>query len=350
MNLLILGGTRFLGRHIVDVALARGDEVTVFTRGRQANPWGTAVTMLTGNRDPEVAPGLAVLERGSWDAVIDTSGYVPRVVRASARLLAPRVRRYLFVSSISVLADATRPGQDESAPVGTLREPATEEIGKYYGPLKAACESVVSEVFGERALVVRPGLIVGPFDPTDRFGYWIARFVHPHLLGARAAEAVVPLPQERRLQFIDARDLALFMLDALAQQASGTFNATSPAGQWTFGELVAALVAAGGPQAPRPAWTDEATLLAYKVTPWTGLPLWIPAVFTEEAGFMEIDCSKARRAGLPTRALVATVADTAAWLAGRDNGTAWKEVLSADAEREILAAASSGPSAIETNS
>ena len=143
MNLLVLGGTRFLGRHVVDAALARGDAVTVFTRGRQPNPWGTAVTALVGDRDPAIAPGLAALERGAWDAAIDLSGYVPRIVRASAELLAPRVGRYLFVSSISVFTDASRPGLDETAPVGVLEDPASEEIGKHYGPLKAACEAVV---------------------------------------------------------------------------------------------------------------------------------------------------------------------------------------------------------------
>ena len=340
MKLLILGGTRFLGRHIVDAALARGDAVTVFTRGRQPNPWGAAVTALDGNRDPAIAPGLSALEHGTWDAVIDTSGYVPRIVRASAELLAPRVGRYLFVSSISVFTDASRPGLDESAPVGLLEDPATEEIGKNYGPLKAACEAVATQVYGTRAVNVRPGLIVGPYDPTDRFGYWVARFVHPHLLGVRAAEAVVPLPAMRPVQWIDARDLAVFMLDLLAHAASGTFNATSPSGQWTFGMLVEALAAAGGSGAPRAAWTEEATLLEHKVAPWTGLPLWIPSTFADEAGFMLIDCTKAHRAGLRTRPPAATLADTAAWLAQRDNAGAWKDVLSADAERTILAAGS----------
>ncbi len=171
MRLLVLGGTRFLGRHVVDAALARGDAVTTFTRGRQPNHWGDRVDARTGNRDPAVAPGLAALADGEWDAVVDTSGYVPRIVRASVELLAPRAGRYVFVSSLSVYADTARPGLDESAAVGTLPDPATEEVAKHYGPLKAACERVVSDAFGDRALNVRPGLIVGPHDPTDRFGY-----------------------------------------------------------------------------------------------------------------------------------------------------------------------------------
>lgn len=336
MRLLVLGGTRFLGRHLTDAALARGDDVTVFTRGKQAHPWDGRVTALIGNRDQAVSPGLRAIEEGTWDAVIDTSGYVPRVVRQSAELLASRVGRYLFVSSISVFTDARRAGLTERDPVGALDDPATEEVGKFYGPLKAACERVVGEVYGARALNVRPGLIVGPHDPTDRFGYWVARFVHPHLLGERAPQAVVPNPPSRPIQLVDARDLAAFMLTLLDRQLEGTYNATSPAGQWTMGDLIEAARTARGGDAPAARWVDESVLLAHKVEPWTGLPLWIPATFDDEAGFMQIDCSKAERAGLRTRPLADTVRDTAQWLAQRGNEGAWKAVLAADAEREIL--------------
>ncbi|MCC7039821.1 MAG: NAD-dependent epimerase/dehydratase family protein [Burkholderiales bacterium] len=336
MRLLVLGGTRFLGRHLVEAALARGDAVTLFTRGTQPVPWAERVTHLIGDRDPRQAPGLAALAAGEWDAVVDTSGYVPRVVRASAELLAERVGRYLFVSSISVFTDASRPGLTEADPVGTLPTPDTEGVGKYYGPLKAACERVVTEIFGARALNVRPGLIVGPHDPTDRFGYWVARFVHPELLGWRGGVAAVPNPPARPLQFIDARDLAQFMLTLLDHGQDGTYNATSPRGQWTFADVVAALTAAGGAGAPEVAWIDEDDLVAHKVEPWIGLPLWIPASFASEAGFMQIDCTRAQRAGLRTRPLAATIADTAAWLAQRDNASAWRDVLSADAERDVI--------------
>lgn len=339
MKLLVLGGTRFLGRHLVDAALARGDEVTTFTRGKQPDHWGGRVTNLTGNRDPRNAPGLDALGSGEWDAVVDTSGYVPRVVRASAELLDRRVKRYVFVSSISVFTDTSRVGIDERDPVGALADPLTEEVGKFYGPLKAACEQVVTQVLGPRALNVRPGLIVGPHDPTDRFGYWAARFVHPALLGARSPEAVMPAPAERPIQLVDARDLAAFILALLDKGLEGTYNATSPSGQWTFGDLAAALQHVAGATAPRATWIDEDVLLAQKVEPWTGLPLWIPSSFANEAGFMQIDCTKAQRAGLATRPLVDTVRDTAAWLAQRDNTGAWRDVLTADAERDVLAAA-----------
>jgi len=284
MRILFLGGTRFLGRHAVDVALARGHAVTLFTRGKTPNHWGSAVALLAGDRDPIVAPGLDALRDGSWDAVIDTSGYVPRVVRASAELLRGRAARYLFVSSISVYADGGGAGRDESAPVGKLADPATEEIAKHYGPLKAACEDAVRAAFSDAATIVRPGLIVGPHDATDRFGYWVARFRQPALLGDRPAQAVVPAPRLAPVQFIDARDLAVFMIDLIEANASGTFNATSPDGLWTWGSLVEALCA--GVAVPTPRWIDEALLIEQKVEPWTGLPLWIPSTFADEAGFM----------------------------------------------------------------
>jgi 2'-hydroxyisoflavone reductase len=336
MKLLILGGTRFLGRHLVDAALSRGDDVTIFTRGRQPVPWGNAVTALVGDRDPRIAPGLAALEHGTWDAVIDCSGYVPRVVEASARLLAARVRRYIFVSSMSVYAKTERPLMDERTPVAELADPSTEQVIEHYGALKAACEAVVERIYGPRATHVRPGLIVGPFDGTDRFGYWVARFVDPALLGSRPTRAVVPAPRERPVQFIDGRDLAAWLLDLAARDAAGTFNGCSPALHWTMGDLVDALVDASAAP-PAPAWIDDATLVANGVIPWTGLPLWLPPSEPDSAGFMAMDCSRAQAAGLAIRPLADTIRDTAAWLAARDNAAAWKQVMSADAERKLLA-------------
>ena len=336
MKLLILGGTRFLGRHLVDAALSRGDDVTIFTRGRQPVPWGNAVTALVGDRDPRIAPGLAALEHGTWDAVIDCSGYVPRVVEASARLLAARVRRYIFVSSMSVYAKTERPLMDERTPVAELADPSTEQVMEHYGALKAACEAVVQRIYGTRATNVRPGLIVGPFDGTDRFGYWVARFVDPALLGSRPARAVVPSPRERPVQFIDGRDLAAWLLDLAARDVAGTFNGCSPALHWTMGDLVDALVDASAAP-PVPVWIDDDTLVAQGVTPWTGLPLWLPPSEPDSAGFMAMDCSRAQAAGLAIRPLADTIRDTAAWLAARDNGAAWKQVMSGAAERKLLA-------------
>lgn len=335
MKLLVLGGTRFLGRHLVEGALDRGHAVTVFTRGRLPAPWGSRVTALVGDRDPRAPPGLAALEGGAWDAVVDTSGYVPRVVDASAALLTSRVRRYLFVSSLSVYAATAHPGVDENAPLLTLASPDTEDVPAHYGALKAACEERVRARLGRRATIVRPGLIVGPHDPTDRFGYWVARFVHPQLLGDRAPRAVVPAPPERAIQLIDARDLALFMLALLERDAAGTFNAVSPAGRHTMGELVK-VASAASLLPPEPAWRTDAALVAAGVQPWTGLPLWLPESEPDAAGFFRVSTLRAEAAGLACRPLAAIVAETAAWLLERSNQGAWKEVLSAAAERSLL--------------
>ena len=339
MKLLLLGGTQFLGRHLVELALQRSHEVTVFTRGRRAlpEPFASSVTKLVGDRDPRIAPGLDALQAGSWDAVIDLSGYVPRVVGASASLLAGRVSRYVFVSSVSVYAKLDRPGLDETAPLAVLEDPDSEEIPKHYGALKAACEAVVTRELGSRATHVRPGLIVGPCDPTDRFGYWPARFVHPHLLGNRGPQAVVPAPPQYALQFIDARDLAEFTLGLVERDVHGIFNATSPSDQWTFGDLIAACIqAAEAP--PEPLWVAERTLLDFHVEPWMGLPLWIPSTDPEMAGFQRVATKRAQDAGLRTRPLAQTVVDTARWLASRSNEGAWKHVLSDSRERQLVSA------------
>ncbi len=340
MKLLILGGTRFLGRHVAGEALQRGHAVTTFTRGNLPVIANRAVVPLAGNRDPAIAPGLAALAGGRWDAVVDTSGYVPRIVGASASLLAERAGRYLFVSSVSVYADSSRPGLDEESAVATLADPATEDILPNYGALKAACEARVLDVFGSSATIVRPGLIVGAGDGTDRFGYWVARFQCPHLLGERAAQAVVPAPLSRPIQIIDARDLAAWIVDLLEQDRGGTFNAVSPAGRWTFADLVDVLVETAI-EPPAPVAVPDAMLVAHGVEPWIGLPLWLPDTEPDAAGFMSVDGTKAENAGLVARALPDTVRDTAEWLMARTNAGAWQHVLSADAEREILASTKS---------
>jgi len=339
VRLLVLGGTRFLGRHVVDAALARRHEVTVFTRGRSPVPWDERVAHRAGNRDPGIAPGLDAIASGSWDAVIDTSGYVPRCVGASARLLAERVAHGLFVSSLSVYADNGREGQNEDAALEPLPDAASEDVAAHYGALKAASEREFSAGFGGRAAIVRPALIVGPHDSTDRFPYWVARFFRPELLGARGARAVVPAPPSRPLQFIDARDLAEWMLDLAAARINGTFNAVTPPGAVTMGTLVEELVAlarnAGREVAP--AWVDDAKLVARDVVPWTELPLWIPASDRSLAGFMAFSCARARAHGLRFRPLAQTLAETAAWLAGRDPAVPWRDVLSAAKEDALVA-------------
>jgi nucleoside-diphosphate-sugar epimerase len=345
MRLLVLGGTRFLGRHVVDAALARGHAVTIFTRGMSEVPWGNAVEHRIGNRDPRIEPGLVALSGGEWDGVVDTSGYLPRCVSASSASLGGRTALYAFVSSLSVYADASRAGQDESAALATLADPSTEDVMANYGALKARCEDEIRAAFADRALIVRPGLIVGPFDASDRFGYWVARFLRPDLLGSRGGRAIVPAPPERPLQWIDVRDLAEWLLAAAESRITGNFNAVSPPQSWTMGALIDALVerarAAGRPVLPQ--WIDEAVLVAEGVKPWTEVPLWLPMSDAESAGFMHFRSDRAVAQGLRFRSLEDTVDATARWLDAPRAAGAWRTVLGAERERMLLALAQAPP-------
>src|SRR5262245_47706615 len=237
MRLLVLGGTLFLGRAVVDAALARGDEVTIFTRGETNPDLFRDVERLLGNRDG----GLDALAGREWDAVVDTCGFVPRIVRESAELLDPNVGHYAFVSTMSVYADVSKP-TDEDSPVDPLEDPASEDIQKHYGALKAACEEVVAEVFPGRSLLVRAGLIVGPHDPTDRFTYWVTR-------AADGGDVLVPGTPEDQVQFIDVRDLAEWIVRSADARLEGTFNAVGFEPPMTMGELLAACVQVGGREA-----------------------------------------------------------------------------------------------------
>src|SRR6478672_8232941 len=219
MRLLVLGGTQFLGRHLVEVALREGDAVTIFHRGR-TNPdlFAGQVERISGDRDG----GLDALAGGEWDAVVDTCGYVPRVVAASARALADRCGHYTFVSTESVYGDVGEPGLDESAPVAVLDDPATEVVdGETYGGLKALCEEAAEAAMPGRVLNVRPGLIVGPHDPSDRFTYWPRRL-------ARGGEVLAPGSAEGLVQVIDARDLAEWAVRMVEGGKTGVYNATGP--------------------------------------------------------------------------------------------------------------------------
>lgn len=312
MDLLIIGGSRFLGRHLVDAALARGDRVTLFNRGRTDRPgrWAAAgVVALQGDRQGD----LSALRGGSWDAVVDTCGYLPRDVQRMAEALAGRAGRYLFVSSISAYASAARP-TPEDAPLGVIDDPDTTVVdGRSYGPLKALCEAAAGRAFGEAAtLKVRPGLIVGPHDPTERFTWWPARLARA---AADGQPVLVPGAPQRPLQCIDVRDLAGWLLRLLDAGASGAFNATSPPGAADWGGLIDACVQAAGGR-PVLHWVDDAHLLAQGVEPWKDLPLWLPAdgpQAAEHAAFMAVPTDRAAAAGLACRPLAETVADTLAW-------------------------------------
>lgn len=300
MRLLVLGGTGFVGRHIVELALARGDEVTLFNRGRSAPELFSQAEMRRGDRGGD----LRALDDGStWGAAIDVTGYRPAEVAASSRLLAERVGRLTFISTVSVYADASRPGVAEDAPLAKL---SGGDGWEDYGPLKVLCEEAVHAALPGRALIVRPGIVAGPHDPTNRFSWWVARC-------ARGGRVPAPAPPERPLQLIDARDLAAFVLDMTAARATGTYNAVGE--DLTWPDLLAACCALGRDCAP--AWVPEAALLAAGVDE-SQLPLRIPSADPDGAGFMRIDGTRARAAGLRHRPLAQTARDTHAALRPED--------------------------------
>ncbi len=293
MKLLVLGGPRFLGRAVTDTALERGHELTFFNRGRTNPDLYPEVERLIGDRDV----GLATLEGRKWDAVIDTSGYLPRSVRASAAALASS-GRYCFVSTISVYADVSVP-VDEDSPVAQLGDlPRDAVTNDSYGPLKALCETAVLEELGEHALVVRPGLIVGPYDPTGRFTYW------PHRV-ARGGEILAPSPPERQTQFVDVRDLAGWIVDLCEEDASGVFNATHPG--FTWAELLETCRTVAGTDS-RITWVTDEFLIEHEVGEWMELPLWIadPALAAAD----QVDVRRAVSAGLKFRPLADTIRGT----------------------------------------
>ncbi len=325
LRILVLGGTSFLGRHLAEQAVEAGHAVTVFHRGKTGLGVVGGAQERLGDRDG----GLEALEGGRWDVAIDTSGYVPRVVAQSVRLLLDRVEHYTFVSTISVYADFSAQGLREDAGVLPLPEPASEDVGPYYGALKAACERVVLDALGPRALVVRPGLIVGPYDPTDRFTYWPLRLGRP-------GPVLVPGRPDRQVQIIDARDLGAWMLDMAARRASGVYNATGPDRPLTMAEMVGAC-ARGVGRRPRLVWVDDAFLEVRKVGAWMELPLWLPDSMGM-AGMLGADISRAVRMGLRFRPIEETARDTAAW-AERDGRWRRKKAgMAPRRERELLAA------------
>lgn len=305
MKLLVIGGTRFVGRHLADAALAAGHEVTLFNRGLSgAAPAGASQRV--GDRRGD----LSALGGGAWDAVVDTCGYLPAEVARMAAWLQGRVDRYVFVSSVSVYAGAATPNHEGSA-LGVIDDADTETVdGRTYGPLKALCEAEVQRCFGAAALVLRPGLIVGPHDPTQRFTYWPARIAR----AAPGEPVLAPGDPQAPLQIVDARDLADFMLLALARGTGGTFNLASPPGALTMGGLLQTCAEVAGTR-PLLRWVPMATLQAQGLQPWTDLPLALPDDDAHR-GFMHTDVSRALAAGLRIRPLAQTVADTLDWHRG----------------------------------
>ncbi len=314
LNILILGGTSLTGPQMVSYARSRGHKVTVFNRGRTEKRKGSVgddVERLVGDRDPKKDDGLKALEGDrTWDVVIDTSGYYPRVVRASAELLAKRTMQYIFVSTISVYKEGMPVGSDEAAELATMPDPTSENMegGRYYGALKVLCENVVKEVYGERACIVRPGLIVGPGDDTDRFTYWPVRV-------SQGGEVLCPGTPSDPVQYIDCRDLGEWCIRLAEAGTGGTFNAAGPVPGITIGRLVDACKKISGSDATF-VWGSWEFLQKAQVGPWGDMPVWVPPSEAEMAGMSTTRCDKAVAAGLTFRPVETTVKDILAWWPG----------------------------------
>ena len=300
MRLLVLGGTGFVGRHIVQRALARGDEVTLFNRGRTAPGLFPQAELLRGDRAGDLR---ALRDGGPWDAAIDVTGYRPDEVAASSRLLASRVAHLTFISTISVYDDVSRPGVDEDHALAPLSGRGGRED---YGALKALCEQAVHEALPTRSLVIRPGIVAGPHDPTHRFSAWVARI-------ARGGRVLAPGAPDRPIQLIDARDLAAFVLDMTTARATGPFNAVGA--DLTWGEMLEACVLPGSE--PTLVWVPDERLLAAGLDE-DQLPLWVAADDVDNAGLMRISGVRAVAAGLRHRPLTQTARDTLAALRPED--------------------------------
>ena len=340
MKLLVLGGTKFLGRHLVELALAGGHEVTLFNRGQLNPELFPEVEKLRGDRDG----GLDALKGRRWDAVVDPSGFSPRVVRDSARLLADAVEHNTFVSSVSVYRDTGVPGVNEDYPVATITEEELREaealpqselttapfFGERYGALKALCEQAAEESMPGRVLNVRAGLIAGPHDYSDRFTYWPRRI-------AEGGDVLAPGDPSRPVQFIDARDLAEWILLSAERKVTGTFNATGPDYTLTLGRFLEECRAATGGDA-RFVWVDEKFLIDAGVGQWMEMPLWADSSDEQNRYFQALSVEKAVAAGLRFRPVAETVRDTLAWDMTREADAPRRAGLAREREREVLEA------------
>jgi 2'-hydroxyisoflavone reductase len=337
MKILIIGGTVFLGRHLVGTALARGHQVTLFNRGQRHPQLFPEVERLRGDRTGEIE----ALRGRRWDAAIDTCGYVPGVVQASAQLLAGSVGHYTFISSISVYEDSAANVIDESAQVRHLSESEVKKAalikpagpiiavnyGEMYGGLKALCERAAEEAMPGRVLNVRAGLIVGPHDYSDRFTYWPTRL-------ARGGEVLAPGQPSSLKQMIDARDLSEWIVRMIETGGTGTFNATGPGQELTMERVLAECQDAIGSDA-RLTWVDDEFLLEAGVAPWSEMPLWMPEKYSLPA-FSRTNCEKAIAAGLNFRPLAQTARDTLAWDSGRPADVERYAGLQAEKEAQLL--------------
>jgi 2'-hydroxyisoflavone reductase len=308
LRILILGGTGFTGPHQVRYAISRGHQITLFNRGRQPHEWPGAVEELIGDRN---TGDLKALEGREWDVCIDNPTTLPFWVRDAGRVLHGKIKHYLFISTISVYADNLKPA-DESAPVAsyTGKDAMAETMeslranGELYGPLKALSEKEAQLQFPGKATIIRPGLIVGPGDETDRFTYWPVRL-------ARGGEVLAPGDGSDPVQIIDARDLAEWTIRMAEAHTLGTFNATGPEQPLPMRTMLTGIAAAIRAD-PQLLWVPTDFLESEKVEAWSDMPVWVPAR-GDSAGFAKRSIAKALAAGLTFRPLATTASDTLAW-------------------------------------
>jgi 2'-hydroxyisoflavone reductase len=331
LKILILGGTGYLGPATIEAALARGHKVAMFNRGKTRPELFPNVEKLHGDRDPQKGEGLKALEAGEWDVVIDNGAYYPRMVTASAELLAPRCKQYILISSISAYKEPNPIHGDETAPLATMPDPTLENMGKnyeYYGALKALCEQAAEKAMPGRVTIVRPGYIVGPDDPTGRFTYWPVRF-------SKGGEIAVPGKASDPLQVIDGRDLGAWLVRLAEDGTIGVFNACGPEKPMTWGRVIKAC------RKLSPAKTRVTWIPADFLAKQEGLefPIWAPYE-GETKGFHTWSNAKAVKAGLRFRPLEETVQDTLAWFKTQEKVEKGRNRLagpSPEAEAKVLA-------------
>ncbi len=324
MNILVIGGTRFIGRHFVDLARARGHAITLFNRGKTNADLYPDVETIQGDRDKQ--GDLDQLRGRTWDAVLDTCGYIPRHVTMLAETLRDAVNQFAFISTISVYADPVQEGADEDAPLKTLDDATTEEVtGETYGGLKVLCERAADVIMPGRVVHIRPGLVVGSYDPTDRFTYWVDRI-------AKGGDVLVPGVASRRVQFIHAADLGAFMLRLIEDRVMGVYNAVNPTTPIHWGEWMESTKRATGSDAQF-TWVSDEFLQTHNVT-GAELPFWVPA---PHDGVLGVSNQRAIERGLTSLSIDQVVAETLAWSRSRPADHVWKAGLSAQREAELLA-------------
>ena len=330
LKILILGGTGFIGPHMVREAQGRGHTITLFNRGKSNPDLFSDVETLIGDRDGN----LQALEGRKWDVVIDNSGYLPRLVGDSARLLAEAVDHYLFISTISVYASFGQRFLDETAALKVLVDEGSEEIDKYYGELKVLCEQAVQETLPGRNTIIRPGLIAGPGDHTDRLGYWPIRV-------SRGGHMLAPGDGSDFMQWVDARDLAQFAIRCVEREITGIYNAVRPAAAYTIGDMIEDSRVISSVKDLEVEWIPVDFLASHEIHPFANLPAWVPSSPANEfSGVFTVSGAAGVAKGLRARAATETIGDTLAWwkTLPEERRNPIRAGISAEKEAKVLAA------------